>query len=54
MLLNFINDAELGDFVANNTITAVAPNKTFNIPGMGLSALITPARNCAKKTYPSV
>ena len=49
MLLNFINDAELGDFVANNTITAVAPSKTFNIPGMGLSALITPSSELRKK-----
>lgn len=42
MLLKFIHDPELGDFIASNTVTAVAPSKTFNIPGMGLSALITP------------
>lgn len=49
MLLNFINDAELGDFVAHNTVTALAPSKTFNIPGMGLSALITPNPELRKK-----
>ncbi len=34
----------LGSFTANaaNIITAVAPSKTFNIPGLNLSALIVP------------
>ncbi|HEY6528085.1 MAG TPA: PatB family C-S lyase [Cellvibrionaceae bacterium] len=49
MLLSFLDDPELGDFVASNTITAVAPSKTFNIPGMGLSALITPNFHLRKK-----
>src|SRR5690606_37839342 len=35
-------DAELGEFVRTNVITAVAPSKTFNIPGLGLSSLIVP------------
>lgn len=33
---------EFGDFVRSNLVTAVAPSKTFNIPGLGLSALIVP------------
>jgi len=33
--------AAMGDF-ASKVITAVAPSKTFNIPGLGLSALIVP------------
>lgn len=49
MLLQFLQDNELGDYVATNTITAVAPSKTFNIPGMGLSALITPNPQLRKK-----
>jgi cystathionine beta-lyase len=49
MLLQFLQDNELGDYVASNTITAVAPSKTFNIPGMGLSALITPNPQLRKK-----
>lgn len=49
MLLQFINDPELGEYVASNTVTAVAPSKTFNIPGMGLSALITPSPALRKK-----
>ncbi|MEY4591018.1 MAG: hypothetical protein RL497_3094, partial [Pseudomonadota bacterium] len=49
MLLQFLNDPELGDYVASNSITAVAPSKTFNIPGMGLSALITPNPQLRKK-----
>ncbi len=35
-------DAEFGEFIRTNVITAVAPSKTFNIPGLGLSALIVP------------
>lgn len=35
-------DSEFGEFVCNNVITAVAPSKTFNIPGLGLSSLIIP------------
>lgn len=34
--------SEFGEFVRNNVITAVAPSKTFNIPGLGLSSLIIP------------
>ena len=33
---------EFGDFVRSNLVTAVAPSKTFNIPGLGLSSLIVP------------
>lgn len=33
---------ELGDYVRSNLVTAVAPSKTFNIPGLGLSSLIVP------------
>lgn len=33
---------EFDEFVVNNVITAVAPSKTFNIPGLGLSSLIIP------------
>lgn len=33
---------EFGDFVRTNLVTAVAPSKTFNIPGLGLSSLIVP------------
>ena len=38
-------------------ITAVAPNKTFNIPGLGLSALIIPQieqRNAIKQVFESL
>jgi cystathionine beta-lyase len=35
-------DGEFQDFVHSNVITAVAPSKTFNIPGLGLSSLIVP------------
>lgn len=33
---------EFGDFIHTNLVTAVAPSKTFNIPGLGLSSLIVP------------
>lgn len=33
---------EFGDFVHTNLVTAVAPSKTFNIPGLGLSSLVVP------------
>lgn len=33
---------EYQDFVHSHVITAVAPSKTFNIPGLGLSSLIVP------------
>jgi cystathionine beta-lyase len=33
---------EFGDFVRTNLVTAVAPSKTFNIPGLGLSSLVVP------------
>jgi cystathionine beta-lyase len=33
---------EFGDYVRSNLVTAVAPSKTFNIPGLGLSSLIVP------------
>jgi cysteine-S-conjugate beta-lyase len=33
---------EFGDYLQNHLITAVAPSKTFNIPGLGLSCLIVP------------
>lgn len=39
---------------ANNIITAVAPSKTFNIPGLNLSALIIPdktTRNAVKAVF---
>lgn len=35
-------ETELGEFIRTNVITAVAPSKTFNIPGLGLSLLIVP------------
>ena len=38
-------------------ITAIAPNKTFNIPGLGLSALVIPdaaQRNAMKQTFESL
>jgi cystathionine beta-lyase len=35
-------EKEFGDFIQTNLITAVAPSKTFNIPGLGLSSLIVP------------
>ncbi len=35
-------ETELGEFIRTNVITAVAPSKTFNIPGLGLSCLIMP------------
>lgn len=38
----------------DNIITAIAPNKTFNIPGLGLSALVIPDANLrqrVKKTF---
>jgi cystathionine beta-lyase len=33
---------EFGDFIRTHLVTAVAPSKTFNIPGLGLSCLIVP------------
>ena len=36
--------AEPGDKI----VTTIAPNKTFNIPGLGLSALIIPDAHCRK------
>jgi cystathionine beta-lyase len=36
------SDNEFKDFIYTNVITAVAPSKTFNIPGLGLSSLIVP------------
>lgn len=33
---------EYTDFINSNVITTVAPSKTFNIPGLGLSSLIVP------------
>ncbi len=35
-------EREFGEFIHTNLITAVAPSKTFNIPGLGLSSLIVP------------
>lgn len=35
-------EKEFGDYVHTHLITAVAPSKTFNIPGLGLSCLIVP------------
>lgn len=35
-------EGEYGDFVHSHVVTAVAPSKTFNIPGLGLSSLIVP------------
>jgi cysteine-S-conjugate beta-lyase len=35
----------------DNIITAVAPSKTFNIPGLGLSALIVPETNHRKAIH---
>ena len=35
-------EQEFGDFIRTNLITAIAPSKTFNIPGLGLSSLIVP------------
>lgn len=49
MLGTFENDAEFTDFIHRNLITAVAPNKTFNIPGLGLSSLIVPDAEKRKK-----
>lgn len=46
--------AEFGEFIATNVVTAVAPSKTFNIPGLGLSALIVPNpqhRNALAKAF---
>lgn len=33
---------EYADFINSNVITTVAPSKTFNIPGLGLSSIIVP------------
>src|SRR5690606_23435594 len=41
-MLGTLDAAEFGDFIHSNVITAVAPSKTFNIPGLGLSSLIVP------------
>lgn len=35
-------EKEFGDFIHTHLVTAVAPSKTFNIPGLGLSSLIVP------------
>ena len=42
LMLGSLNDSEYADFIHANVITAVAPSKTFNIPGLGLSSLIVP------------
>jgi len=45
--------AQPGDSI----ITTIAPNKTFNIPGLGLSALVIPdgaQRNAMKQTFESL
>lgn len=49
MLGTFEQDAEFADFVRHNLVTAVAPSKTFNIPGLGLSSLIVPDPEKRKK-----
>jgi cystathionine beta-lyase len=41
----------------DKVITAIAPNKTFNIPGLGLSALVIPhanQRKAMKRTFESL
>ncbi len=35
-------------------ITAVAPSKTFNIPGLNLSAMIVPDPESRKKLFPDI
>lgn len=42
-------EEEFGDFIRTNLVTAVAPSKTFNIPGLGLSSLIVPDAEKRKK-----
>lgn len=49
MLGTFASEPEFADFIQRNLITAVAPSKTFNIPGMGLSSLIVPDAQKRKK-----
>ncbi len=34
--------AEFADYLHSHLITAIAPSKTFNIPGLGLSSLVVP------------
>lgn len=41
-MLGSLDDLEYGDYLRTHLITAVAPSKTFNIPGLGLSSLIVP------------
>lgn len=53
-MLGVLDTAEFGDFIRTNLITAVAPSKTFNIPGLGLSSLIVPNpahRKTLQKTF---
>lgn len=41
-MLGSITTNEYVEFIRTNVITAIAPSKTFNIPGLGLSSLIVP------------
>jgi cystathionine beta-lyase len=41
--------SSLSDKIAQNTITCVAPSKTFNLAGLGFSALIIPDEDKRKK-----
>lgn len=41
-MLGSLDASEYGDYLRSHLITAVAPSKTFNIPGLGLSSLIVP------------
>ncbi len=52
MLAALVTDpdcAEFAEFINTNVITAVAPSKTFNIPGLSLSSLIVPNPELRKK-----
>jgi cystathionine beta-lyase len=44
-----ISIATLGDEIAKNTITLLAPSKTFNIPGLGCSCAVIPDRELRAK-----
>jgi len=44
-------EKEFGEFIHTHLITAVAPSKTFNIPGLGLSCLIVPNPNHRKALH---
>jgi cystathionine beta-lyase len=45
--------AAFDEEIARNTITLLAPSKTYNLPGLGCSLAVIPDRGCAMPSRPS-